>query len=146
VNAPSERRFVTFLKATFGDADAQYRLAALAWAIDRDPRRAIRWARRAMRNGAPDAFMLMTQIALDSGHEAAGIEGIVLGWRQAAEAGDAGAQFFLGQCHERGDFGVPRDQQLALQWYTKAALGGDEDAAAAVARLCSTPGGGDGLK
>jgi TPR repeat protein len=133
----------TRLKAWLGDADAQIRLAVSYWPDDvakRDPGRALYWARRAMHNGEENALAFMTSALKDSGHESESMEGIVMIWRQAAEAGDAGGQFSLGRAYECGDFGVPRDRDEALRWYTKAAIGGDEDAARAVARLCSAAG------
>jgi TPR repeat protein len=135
----------TQLKAWLGDADAQMRLAVGYWPDDvrkRDARRALYWAQRAMHNGEENAFVFMTGLLLDSGREGAAMEGIVHAWRHAAEAGQAQAQFALGQACERGDFGVPRDRDEALRWYTKATIGGDEDAARAVARLCSAAGSG----
>ena len=44
-------------------------------------------------------------------------------WRPAANAGDAQAQFNLGQAYKLGR-GVPVDMALAEQWYRKAALQG----------------------
>jgi TPR repeat protein len=137
---------LTYLKAWLGNADAQYRLALGHWA-NRDAKRTIYWARRAMENGAPDAFMLTTHVLLDRDCKKETMEGIVMIWRQAAEAGDAGGQFSLGRAYECGDFGVPRDLAEALRWYTQAALNGDDEATRAVARLCSAAGsGGAGKK
>lgn len=45
----------------------------------------------------------------------------------AAQQGDARAQRSLGLMHERGQ-GVPRDLQLATEWYRKAMAGGNEAA------------------
>ena len=49
--------------------------------------------------------------------------------RQAAERGDASAQFKLGEMCRRGD-GVPRDDVEAVSWYRKAAEQGDAKAQA----------------
>ena len=39
---------------------------------------------------------------------------------QKAEAGDAEAQYNLGQCYENGQVGI-KDNKEAVKWYTKAA-------------------------
>ena len=39
---------------------------------------------------------------------------------EAAESGDAKAQFFLGECYFNGQ-GVPQDFSLAIKWYTESA-------------------------
>lgn len=48
-------------------------------------------------------------------------------WRDAAVAGDADAQFNLGQAYKLGR-GVPVDPQMAESWFRKAALQGHEQA------------------
>ena len=48
-------------------------------------------------------------------------------WRKAAVAGDADAQFNLGQAYKLGR-GVPVDLQMAESWYRKAALQGHAQA------------------
>jgi uncharacterized protein len=133
-----------WLRARLGSADAQYRLALSHWFAAperRSARRALYWARRAMQNGAPDALGLIYVILHESGQENEAHAGIVLAWQMAAEQGNAGAQFSLGQCYELGDMGLPRDIEKALKCYTKAAIGGSADAKAAVARLCSARDG-----
>lgn len=50
-------------------------------------------------------------------------------WRQPAEAGDADAQFNLGQAYKLGR-GVPADNKIAQGWYLKAAQQGHEQAQA----------------
>lgn len=49
-------------------------------------------------------------------------------WRSAAEAGDADAQFNLGQAYKLGR-GVKTDLNIALDWYRKAAAQGHVQAA-----------------
>jgi TPR repeat protein len=60
-----------------------------------------------------------------------------------AEAGDAGAQFDLGQMYALGVVGVQMDTKEAVKWYRKAAEGG-------IAKAQSIVGGcyanGDGVK
>ncbi len=133
-----------WFSAHLGNADAQFRLAMSHWFAAperRRARRALYWARRAMQNGAPDALGLVTVILQECGQENEAHAGIVLAWQMAAEQGEAGAQFSLGQCFEHGDMGLAKDLKKALQWYTRAAIGGSADAETAVARLCSA---GDG--
>ena len=47
--------------------------------------------------------------------------------RKKAEAGDAIAQFNLGNMYRKGD-GVPKDSAEAVKWYRKAAEQGDAEA------------------
>ena len=57
--------------------------------------------------------------------------------RQAAEAGDAPAQYWLAYCHEYG-IGVKRRLDESLKWYTLAAQGKEDaaaDAMTAIGRL-----------
>jgi cell division septation protein DedD len=53
----------------------------------------------------------------------------VTNWRPLAEAGDADAQFNMGQAYKLGR-GVPSDLKLAQTWYEKAAQQGHEEAQA----------------
>ena len=53
-----------------------------------------------------------------------------------AEAGDAKAQYDLGECYDWGK-GVTYDEQEAVKWYTKAAEQGDEKAKKALEQLNS---------
>jgi cell division septation protein DedD len=50
-------------------------------------------------------------------------------WRGPAAAGDADAQFNLGQAYKLGR-GVPADQTTAMEWYRKAAAAGHDQAQA----------------
>lgn len=49
------------------------------------------------------------------------------GYQDAAEQGDADAQFNLGVCYDKGQ-GVPRDDAEALKWICRAAEQGHADA------------------
>jgi cell division septation protein DedD len=53
----------------------------------------------------------------------------VTAWRPLAEAGDADAQFNMGQAYKLGR-GVPTDLKLAQTWYEKAAQQGHDEAQA----------------
>ena len=48
-------------------------------------------------------------------------------WRNAAEHGDAKAQYRLGLCYASGN-GVTQDKTEAVKWYLKAAEQGDAEA------------------
>lgn len=63
-------------------------------------------------------------------HRARSIEGPVA----RAKTGDAEAQYQLGMKHELGN-GVPKDRELALFWYAKAAAAGHNGAKDALKRL-----------
>ncbi|MDQ2878373.1 MAG: SPOR domain-containing protein [Pseudomonadota bacterium] len=54
-------------------------------------------------------------------------EGAVAIWRKAAQAGDADAQFDLGQAYTLGN-GVSKDPAMALSWFGKAAMRGHVEA------------------
>jgi TPR repeat protein len=62
-------------------------------------------------------------------------------WRQAAQRGDAGAQYLLGLMHNWGR-GVPRDYFAAVSWYHRAA---EQGAAAAQTLLADMFHKGDGV-
>lgn len=47
-----------------------------------------------------------------------------LTWKPLAEAGDAKAQYNIGRCYDRGD-GIDKDQNLAEEWYLRAAAQDD---------------------
>jgi TPR repeat protein len=68
----------------------------------------------------------------------------------AAESGSPEAQLRVGQGYHLGQGGFPRDKARAVQWYTKAAKGGQKAAQADLGRLLlesgDTRGGLDWLK
>jgi uncharacterized protein len=107
----------------------------------RNRRRALYWARRAARSSDPRASLLLNHILLDPDSGESARAAIFAAYKGVAAAGDAGGQYSVGVCYEEG-FGVPRDIEKALFWYTKAAVSGDKDAEAAVARLCARGVGG----
>ena len=67
-------------------------------------------------------------------------ESAVRQYRQAAERGDAAAQFDLGRSYELGT-GVPKDLEQAAQWYRKAAEQGHSEAQFKLG-LCHESGSG----
>src|SRR4051812_47347046 len=66
-------------------------------------------------------------------------DGAVALWRPLAEAGDADAQFNMGQAYKFGH-GVPLNSGLAMSWYQKAARQGHELAQANVGLLLYNAG------
>ncbi len=58
--------------------------------------------------------------------------------RQAAEAGDARSQYWLGKLHEAGT-GVSQDVNEAIRWYRKAARQGSEKAKEDLKALGAAP-------
>lgn len=55
-------------------------------------------------------------------------------YRNAANQGDAKAQFMLGECYYYGK-GVNEDKDKAMEWYTKAA---DQGHSGAISKLLSS--------
>jgi TPR repeat protein len=55
-------------------------------------------------------------------------------FEEAAALNDAGAMYQLGRIYENGP-SVARNLDAAIDWYRKAANGGDEDAKQALIRL-----------
>ena len=55
-------------------------------------------------------------------------------WQQAAEQGDAHAQFNLGSCYQ-GGIGVKENPEAAFEWYMKAAEQGFEPAEEALKEI-----------
>ena len=55
-------------------------------------------------------------------------------FQELANKGYAAAQYNLGYCYEKG-MGVSKDEEKAVEWYTKAANQGDADAQKAIERL-----------
>ena len=55
-------------------------------------------------------------------------------YREAAKAGDVGAQYLVASMYEQGD-GTPRDLRLARYWYDIAARNGDPAAPGKVKEL-----------
>lgn len=128
-----------FLRAFLGDTKSQLSIAeesSLGPKERRNRGRALYWARRAARSSDPWASRLLNFILLDPDSGEPAREAIFAAFKGAAESGDAGAQCSVGVCYEEGK-GVPTDLEKALFWYTKAALNGDSEAEAAVARLCA---------
>lgn len=115
------------------DADAQYVLGRLYEegggfsGVPQDAAEAVRWYRRAAKQGLADAQYALG-ICYVNGEGVPKDDGEAAYWyRQAAEQDHAGAQFMLGVLYEEGD-GVPQDAAEAVRWYRRAAEQGDADA------------------
>ncbi len=74
--------------------------------------------------GNAAALTLLGRIREEGYHDVAGALPL---YRQAAEKGFAEAQVQLAELYDGGD-GVPRDAELALRWYERAAQQGNEEA------------------
>lgn len=61
-------------------------------------------------------------------------EAVMKLFQQAAEAGDANAQYYLGECYEKG-IDVKKNRQKAKEWYRKAAAQGIKEAEKALKNL-----------
>src|ERR1035437_6848871 len=64
------------------------------------------------------------RVAFEAGHEEEAVKLLA----QAAEKGDAKAQFRLGLLYEHGRV-VPKDEKKAAEWYAKAVAQGNSKAA-----------------
>lgn len=57
-------------------------------------------------------------------------------FRDCADRGEVQGEYYIGLLYEEGQ-GVPKDYQIAFNWYAKAANQGDVDAAFALGRMYS---------
>ncbi len=132
--------------ATAGDATATYNLGLMyanGQGVRKDDAEAARWFRTAANQGHADAkYVLASMQAREAtpvpGREAAS-QSNVQALRQAATAGDAGAQFQLGLMYANGQGamgqGVRKDYAEAARWFRKAANQGHADAKYALASM-----------
>jgi TPR repeat protein len=106
-----------------GDAKAQLNLATLyadGVGVDRDPKKAVKWLRKASDQGLARAQCLLAlDYSTGVGVKMNKVEGAK--WmRRAADQGLPEAQFDLGMCYAKGE-GVDCDPIAAVDWYRKAA-------------------------
>lgn len=87
------------------------------------------------------ALLVVIFLVLAGGTLQASAEEDISEIRKAAEQGDVKAQLRLGNLYGEGR-GVPKDDKLAVDWYTKAAEQGDETAAGILGFMY---GSGDGV-
>lgn len=103
--------------------------------VDKDYEAAVRWYRAAADSGNP---LAMNNLALmyDRGRGVDRDEAEAARWyRKAAELNDAKAQRSLGWMYESGRGGLPRNIYQAIEWWTKAADGGEVSARKDLERL-----------
>ncbi|KAI5207207.1 HCP-like protein [Aureobasidium subglaciale] len=118
--------FCRFSKAQLKMASA-YELASLG--CEFDPALSLHYNRLAARQGEPEADMAISKWFL-VGHEGLFPKHEELSYiyaNRAAHAGLSTAEFAVGYFNELG-IHVPRNIDLALQWYNKAAANGNKDA------------------
>ena len=115
-----------------GFAPAQYSLALLYYnglsTADYEPdyEETISWLDRAVKQKyLPSMTLLGRMYVSGEGIKKDVGRGVEL-WRFAAEHGFHTAQVLMGMVYHRGDLGVPRDLDMAYQWYQRAADQGDE--------------------
>lgn len=113
-----------------GDAKAQHQLGTiygLGQCVARDFVLAAKWHRKAADQGVQswDTFHWAYHNYLDEEYGSTHSEMVeawgeaVERWHDAAEQGDADAQYWLGEIYERG-MGVKKDEAEASKWYRKA--------------------------
>jgi TPR repeat protein len=130
-------------RATAGDAEAQFQMGRRnndGWGVRKDWAEAARWFQRAADQGHSEAMV-------ELGYLYEGGQGVTQSrsralelWRRAAEVDNPEAQYCLG-FRESVKPGK-RDQGLVLDWYQKAAAGGNASAQEKLARAYEK---GDGV-
>ena len=102
--------------ATEGDAVMQYKIGMLYLEHGNNVD-ARRWLRRAADRGEAAGENALRQLDAQQRHTA--------GLQRKAEAGDAEAQYLLGERHYSGALGLPQDKTAAREWLEKAAAQGE---------------------
>lgn len=139
------------LAADQGYALAQVRLGMMykdGEGVQRDFGTALAWTRKAADQGEMGAVGLMSWFYIEGKGTRQDYAAGMAWLRKAVEAGDdtkfgrsveevaglkAAAEDAIGRMYEQGA-GVPRDMNIALEWYRKAAAHGNEDAKAKLAQ------------
>ena len=114
--------------ADLGNVDAKFRLAQRykngvgKGGEGKDPQRAFAYAKNAAELGHPMAqflvgIMYLRGIGVDS-NVASGMQWLVT----SAEQDTAIAQYFLGSIYMKGDFGLGKDWQKAIEWFKRSSL------------------------
>ncbi|MCK4609346.1 MAG: sel1 repeat family protein [Gammaproteobacteria bacterium] len=121
VDEPTE--FLRTMPVSFQDGSEDLSLTGEQLGIVCDYGKTIHWLQRAAEQGDKEAqiFLAMSYesgggVARD-GHEAAR-------WYAAASSGDAAEQYRLGDYYAKGKGGLAPNEQMALEWYRKAADSG----------------------
>ena len=106
-----------------GDPDAQYNLGIIYSYVDRSFFDAVKWLRRAAKNGnAPAQYQLAEFYALGLGVSKNPVEAKKW-YERSAKQGLPIAEFYLAAVYHVG-LGVPRNDERAARWYKKAAQSG----------------------
>ncbi len=117
-----------YVKATRGEADAQFRLGICyqnGTGVQKNLVTAAEWQQKASAQGHPQAEFVLGQYHIDgTGVPVKIVEGITL-IKKSAQKGFVGAQMRLGSYYQKGEY-LPRDYDKAVSWYTKAAEQGNE--------------------
>lgn len=130
----------TLATALEGDPEAQTLIASM-YEERGSHENAVRWYRKAAKQGRPDAqFKLGFYHAQGSGGLKKDLEEAANWFQKAAGKDQVGAQYNLAVCYENG-LGVPQNDALALGWYRQAAAKGDAFAQKAVG-VCFEQGRG----
>ncbi|KAL4065403.1 hypothetical protein J3A83DRAFT_4266819 [Scleroderma citrinum] len=123
--------------ASLGDTPAMYKLGMIlllgTLGVERNPREAINWLKRAAEQADEENPHALHELALlhekpNSGlvpHDPAYARTLLT---QAAHLGYVQSQYKLGQCYEYGVLTCPADPRRSIAWYTKAAEKGFSEA------------------
>lgn len=123
--------------ASLGDTAAMYKLGMIlllgSLGVDKNPREAINWLKRAAEQADEENPHALHELALlhempNSGlvlHDPAYAKALLT---QAAHLGYVQSQYKLGQCYEYGILTCPVDPRRSIAWYTKAAEKGFSEA------------------
>jgi hypothetical protein len=112
------------IKASQGDADAQFELGACYFngdGVEQNREKGVRWFIKAADNGLRDAQSYVgTFYAQGSNGLAQNPNEAARYWEMAADQGFVEAQFHLGSHYDHGSNGFSVDIQKAILWYKKA--------------------------
>src|SRR5690606_10356102 len=92
------------------------------------------WLRKAAEEDHPVALRELALVDFERSTAPRVLRRAVSRLRTAAKAGDAWAQYHLGECYLEGE-GVPRNQRTAMNWFEAAAEQGLEEAEQAMMEL-----------
>jgi len=109
-----------------GYAEAQKNMGFIYYdgiaGVIKDNKEALKWFSKAAAQGNQESINMLKKLNYLND-----VEGTVNKYRQAAEQGDADAQYNLGRAYEKG-LGVDSDVKEAVKWYLKAAEQGHAQA------------------
>ena len=122
-------------KAELGDAETQFSLGEIyyygryhnGFAVPKDYKKAAEWFTKAANQGNACAYIALMKMSPQGLVELENDEEIKLELLKKAEAGDAKAQFRLGEMYYY-DQSVLQDYNKVIEWFTKSANQGNIDA------------------